>query len=58
MVQLTCKCGALYDVKTVSSPMGDTGVAICQVCKREMDRWNAATIHETYTLLDRRADQK
>jgi hypothetical protein len=33
--------------------MGDSGVAICKVCRREMDRWNNVTIYETYILVQK-----
>lgn len=53
MVQIACKCGAVYEVTTHRAPLGDTGVAICEVCKREMDRWANVTVYETYVLVAR-----
>jgi hypothetical protein len=51
MVQIACTCGSIYEVTTHHAPMGDSGVAICRVCRREMDRWTNVTVYETYTLV-------
>lgn len=51
MVQLLCRCGAVYEVTTRYAPFGDTGVAVCKHCKREMDRWENATVYESYVFV-------
>jgi hypothetical protein len=52
MVQIACTCGSIYEVTTHHAPMGDSGVAICKVCRREMDRWSNVTVYETYVLVE------
>jgi hypothetical protein len=51
MVQIACTCGSIYEVTTHHAPMGDSGVAICKICERELDRWSNVTIYETYVLV-------
>jgi hypothetical protein len=56
MVQLACKCGAIYEVTTCYAPYGHTGVAICEVCRIVMDKWDGTTIYETYTRRKKKED--
>lgn len=58
MVQITCKCGSIYEVTTHHAPMGDSGVAICKICSREMDRWSNVTVYETYVLVQPKNSKK
>lgn len=51
MVQVACKCGSIYEVTTHHAPMGDSGVAVCKICHRELDRWSNVTVYETYVLV-------
>lgn len=55
MVRIFCDCGALYEVVTLHAPLGDTGAAVCDVCKRVMDRWSNARVYESYRLVRRPA---
>ena len=52
---LTCRhCGSLYERTTVKLPWRDRGAAECQVCGRDLQRWNGRCIHQ-FRLVKRAA---
>lgn len=52
MAQMTCECGAVYEVGSMKLPVRDKDSYNCDVCGKELDRWNASNI-PTFTLIKR-----
>ena len=50
-------CGSVYERKTVIMPWLDQGVADCEVCGRQLQRWNGHHIRQ-FRLLRRCGDKK
>ena len=53
MAQTNCECGAIYEVESRHSLMPGTDTAICEICKRELDRWDNSTAYRVYKLVKR-----
>ena len=51
MVQITCKCGAVYEVTTHRAPYGHSETVRCEVCGVVMDKFDGVTVYETYCLI-------
>jgi hypothetical protein len=41
---VTCECGAVYERGEVKLPARDKDSFDCEVCKREIERWNGSRI--------------
>ena len=48
-----CECGAIYEVVSRRTPIPNTDTVVCNICKREMDRWQNSTIYRVYKLTKR-----
>ena len=53
MAQKICECGAIYEVESHRTPIPGTDTASCEICKRELDRWDNSTTYRVYKLVKR-----
>ena len=49
----TCDCGAVYKVTATGTPSMALDTTICEVCNKEMPRWDQATGFFSYELVSR-----
>ena len=53
MARLNCQCGAVYEIESLRSALPNTGKAICEFCKKEIDRWKNSAVYPGYKLMQR-----
>ena len=52
MDQLSCKCGAIYEIIKTQGPSEDDGAFICLVCLKELFTWTGSNVAQ-FRLISR-----